>query len=72
MLVYREEFYKPSWNGTFVYFTVGSGNLNNELKKVENSGGTIVVPKTQISQEHGFIALIKDTEGNRIAIHSRK
>jgi hypothetical protein len=42
-LVYNEQFYKPSSEGSILYFTAFSGNLNNELKKVEPAGG-----KTQI------------------------
>jgi predicted enzyme related to lactoylglutathione lyase len=29
-----------------------------------------MVPKTEISPEYGFIAVMMDTEGNRIALHS--
>jgi predicted enzyme related to lactoylglutathione lyase len=28
------------------------------------------VPKTEISPEYGFMAVIIDTEGNRIGLHS--
>ncbi len=71
-LVYNEEFYKPSTDGALVYFTAFSGDLSNELGKVEKAGGQILVPKTKISDDHGFMAVVQDTEGNRIAIHSRK
>ncbi|MGV8084698.1 MAG: VOC family protein [Candidatus Bilamarchaeum sp.] len=70
-LVYHKDFYKPSTNGTLVYFTAFSGDLANELKKVEPAGGKILVPKTQLSPDYGFMALLLDTEGNRIGIHSR-
>jgi uncharacterized protein len=40
------------------------------LDKVEAAGGKIVVPKTEISPEHGYMAVFLDTEGNRIALHS--
>lgn len=71
-LVHHPEFYKPSQDGALVYFTAQSGDLENELAKAKEAGGTVLVPKTQISPEHGFMALILDTEGNRIAMHSRK
>jgi uncharacterized protein len=29
-----------------------------------------LVPKTQISKEYGYMAVILDTEGNRIAFHN--
>ncbi len=71
-LVYHAEFYKPSSSGTLIYFTAFSGDLKIELTKVESAGGKVLVPKTQISPEYGFLAIILDTEGNRIGIHSRK
>ncbi len=71
-LVYNKEFYKPSKEGTLVYFTAFSGDLSTELARVEQAGGKVVVPKTKISDEYGFMAVLLDTEGNRIAIHSRK
>ena len=41
-----------------------------KLDKVEGAGGKIMIPKTEISKEYGFMAVITDTEGNRIAFHS--
>jgi predicted enzyme related to lactoylglutathione lyase len=70
-LVYMPEFYKPSPDGVVVYFTAFSGDLANELSRVEEAGGKILQGKKQISEEHGYMALILDTEGNRVAVHSR-
>lgn len=67
----NEEFYVPSKEGTTVYITCKSGDLANELAKVEGAGGSIMVPKTQISPEYGYMAVVFDTEGNRIALHSQ-
>jgi len=44
--------------------------VQNILDKVEAAGGNILVPKTEISPEHGYMAVILDTEGNRIALHA--
>ncbi len=71
-LVCNEEFYKPSTEGTLVYFHAPTGELDNELGKVEVAGGKLLIPKTQISEEHGHMAVCLDTEGNRIALHSMK
>ncbi|MCO6481112.1 MAG: VOC family protein [Phaeodactylibacter sp.] len=71
-LVYHKDAYKPSLDGTLIYFTAPSGDLSNELARVEPNGGKVLVPKTQISEEHGYMAAIQDTEGNRVALHSRK
>jgi predicted enzyme related to lactoylglutathione lyase len=69
-LVYNPEYYRPSADGTLVYFTAFSGDLANELSRVESSGGRVIMPKTQISEEHGYMALFVDTEGNRIGLHN--
>jgi predicted enzyme related to lactoylglutathione lyase len=71
-LCFNEQFYKPSMTGTLVYMTAPSGDLANELGRVEAAGGKIIVPKTQISPEHGYMAVCADTEGNRVALHSQK
>lgn len=71
-LVYHKEWYKPSTEGTIVYFTAFSGDLQNELNLVEPNGGQIIVPKTLITEEIGYMAVVLDTEGNRIALHSLK
>lgn len=71
-LVYHKEHYKPSADGTLVYFTAHSGDLNNELGRVEAAGGKILEPKKLITEDIGYMALLLDTEGNRIALHSRK
>ena len=68
---HHEEFYKPSTNGVLIYFTAFSGDLNNELEKIEKSGGIVLHPKTLISEEIGHMAIFLDSEGNRIALHSR-
>jgi predicted enzyme related to lactoylglutathione lyase len=69
-LVYHKEFYKPSQDGSLVYFSSPSGNAENELRKVEASGGSVLVPKKLISPDVGYMGVFIDSEGNRVAIHS--
>ena len=67
----KHEMYKPSASdGPLVYFTCI--DLAKELSRVETAGGEIKRPKTEIGGGHGFMALVNDTEGNRIALHSLK
>ncbi len=61
--------YTPSQDGTIVYFT--ATDLDAHTARAQVAGGKILLPKTSIG-EHGFIAHITDTEGNRIALHSRE
>jgi len=63
-------FHKPSaTDGPLIYLN-GNPDVQNVLDKVEAAGGKILVPKTQISPEYGYMAVMIDTEGNRIALHS--
>ena len=39
---------------------------------VEKAGGNILQGKTLIAEDYGYMAIILDSEGNRIALHSRK
>jgi len=60
---------KPGAGGTLVYFD--SEEIDAELSRVEAAGGKIIRSKLNIG-DFGFIALIEDTEGNMIGLHSRK
>lgn len=63
-------FHKPSLtDGPLIYLN-GNPDLQQVLNKVEGAGGKIMVPKTEISPEYGFMAVFIDTEGNRIGLHS--
>ena len=70
-LVYHKEFYKPSTDGALIYFTCHSGDLDNELAKIEPAGGKVMMSKKLITEDVGYMALCIDSEGNRIALHSR-
>lgn len=65
----KQESYIPSQEGTMVYFM--SDDVQNELDRIEVAGGKIYQPKTQISEEHGYMGVFIDTEGNRVALHSQ-
>lgn len=56
-------------NSTIVYFSCV--DCAEEAARAKQNGGTIFKEKMSIG-EHGFIALVTDTEGNLIGLHSRK
>jgi predicted enzyme related to lactoylglutathione lyase len=63
-------FHRPSaTDGPLIYLN-GNPDVQHVLDKVEAAGGKIFLPKTEISPEYGFMAVIIDTEGNRIGLHS--
>lgn len=63
-------FHKPSTTEGPLLYLNANPDVQIVLDKVEAAGGKIIVPKTEISPEYGFMAVIIDTEGNRIAFHS--
>jgi len=65
----HKEFYYPGHQGPLVYLSANP-DLQPALDRAEDLGGKVIVPKTQISEEHGFMAVFEDCEGNRIALHS--
>jgi len=63
-------FHKASMTeGPLIYLN-GNPDVQQVLDKVEAAGGKIMVPKTEISPDYGYMAVIIDTEGNRIGLHS--
>ncbi len=69
-LVQTDGFHIPSaTEGPLIYLN-GNPDVQIILDRVEAAGGKILVPKTEISPEYGFMAVFTDTEGNRIALHS--
>jgi predicted enzyme related to lactoylglutathione lyase len=69
-LVYDPENYKPSGDGVLIYLTTATGDIAEDMKLVEAAGGRVIMPKSLISKEIGYMGLFIDTEGNRIAFHS--
>lgn len=65
------EYHVPGMQGPVVYFN-GDPDLSAVLDKVTAEGGTILMSKTLISDEIGYMAFFTDTEGNRVALHSRQ
>jgi len=59
---------KPSRNGPLVYLSV-NGRLDEAVRIVGDSGGEVIEPSHPIGP-YGFRAIIVDSEGNRIALHS--
>lgn len=61
----------PSDKGSLVYLN-GGKDLDNYLNRVPEAGGRIILKKTFISKDHGYFALFIDSEGNKMAFHSKK
>jgi len=66
--LYVSETDKPSEVGPLIYLNC-SGRLADAVAAVSANGGTVIKDAHEIGP-HGFRAIVKDTEGNRIALHS--
>ncbi|HVF64778.1 MAG TPA: VOC family protein [Casimicrobiaceae bacterium] len=60
---------KAGGSSVIVYFSCD--DVKTEAGRVTGAGGTISKDKMSIGQ-YGFIALVTDTEGNTIGLHSMK
>jgi hypothetical protein len=66
--LYKNEGNNPSRQGPLLYLNA-KGRLDQAVAAVEPNGGKIVQPKHAIGP-YGFRAVILDSEGNRLALHS--
>jgi predicted enzyme related to lactoylglutathione lyase len=69
-LALAQGIYKPSESDGPIVYLNANPDVQHVLDKIEAAGGKIIVPKTEISPEHGHMAIFIDTEGNRVALHS--
>jgi uncharacterized protein len=61
----------PSPTGTAVFLNANP-DLQAVLDRVEGAGGAILIPKTAIEMnDAGYFAMITDTEGNTVGLHSQ-
>jgi uncharacterized protein len=66
--LYQDTDFLPSSQGPMLYFSA-NGRLNDALAQTEANGGQVLKPKHAIGP-YGFRAIVLDSEGNRIALHS--
>ena len=59
---------RPSPNGPLIYLSV-EGRLDEAVNAARSNGGKVLRDRQQIGP-HGFRAVIVDSEGNRIALHT--
>lgn len=60
----------PSQEGCIVYLNANP-SIQAVIDRIEPAGGKVVMPKTQISPEIGYMAFFIDTEGNKMALHAQ-
>lgn len=71
-IIQNEDWYKPSdTKGPLLYLNANP-DLQIVLDRVEEAGGTVTIAKRLITEENGYMAVIIDSEGNRVALHSNE
>ncbi len=68
--IVKSESHVPSMDGCIIYLNADP-DLSAVLGKVDAAGGKVLMPKTHISDEIGYMAFFSDSEGNRMALHSQ-
>ncbi len=66
--LFKKEGEEPSTKGPLLYLNV-AGRLDDAITAVQRNGGKVLLPKHPIGP-HGQRAVIQDSEGNRLALHS--
>jgi hypothetical protein len=65
------EGYEPCTKGSLIYLNA-QPDLSAALGRIEEAGGKVIMPKTLVREDIGYIAMFTDSEGNRVALHSMK
>ena len=66
----QSDYHKPSMDGCIIYLNADP-NIQTVIDRIEKANGKVLMPKTQISPEIGYMAFFEDTEGNRVALHAQ-
>jgi len=63
------EGHKPSIDGTIIYLNC-DGELDAVLKRAQEAGGQVLEEVAQLPGSMGWIAQLRDLEGNRVGLHA--
>lgn len=66
----KSDYHRPSMEGAVLYLNANP-DIQTILDRVEELGGEITMPRTEINAEIGYMAFFNDTEGNRIGLHAQ-
>ena len=62
---------QPGPDGTLIYLDA-SPDISEVLARVWDNGGKVVLDKTLVTDDIGYIGVFIDSEGNRVGVHARK
>ncbi|TAH41597.1 MAG: VOC family protein [Bacteroidetes bacterium] len=67
----QSDMHKPSTDGSVIYLNANP-KIQNVIDRIEKSGGKVVMPRTEISKDIGYMAFFIDSEGNKMALHAQE
>lgn len=67
--IIHHEKYQPGSSGTLVYLNAGD-DVTPMVERAVQAGGSIILPKMKLPKDLGHIAIISDSEGNSVGLHS--
>lgn len=65
----KSDMHKPGMDGAIVYLNANP-SIQVVIDRIGPAGGKVLMPRTMISEEIGYMAFFTDTEGNRMALHA--
>lgn len=70
-IVFNTGYYQPAGTAGPLIYLNANPDLSVVLQRVEPAGGKILIEKRQVSVQFGYMAIFTDSEGNRLALHSK-
>lgn len=67
----QSQMHHPSASGAIIYLNANP-DLQLVVDRIEKTGNQVMLPKTLIDENTGYMALFTDTEGNTVGLHSNK
>ena len=67
----QSKMHVPGGTGSILYLNANP-DLQLVLDRIDKAGGKIMMPKTLIDKQGGYMAFFKDSEGNTVGLHSNE
>lgn len=65
----KADFCEPGHGGTLVYLDAGP-SIQTVIDRITGAGGKVIMDKSALPNQLGYIAHFTDSEGNRVALHA--
>lgn len=66
----QSDMHIPSQDGSVLYLNANESGMQNILDRIEGAGGQVVMPRTLIDEQTGYMSFFIDSEGNKVGLHS--